>query len=158
VRLHRSQRVHAAIQGDRGSDADRVSRVAALSSPCNKAFKLISGVDKSELSDQAPGVKNYPPCRRFIRSCRPVMNTLGFAQRHACRGSRHCFSWSFCARSAFCCNVARQAMRHTAPVEIFNRATFDTGARGISHGAAWISCRRVARPSVSEKCSLKAQR
>jgi hypothetical protein len=49
-------------------------------------------------------------------------------------------------------------MRHTAPVEVFNRATFDTGARGISHGAAWMSCRYAARPSVSEKGSLKAQR
>jgi two-component system, cell cycle response regulator CtrA len=46
-------------------------------------------------------------------------------------------------------------MRHTAPVEIFNRATFDTGARGISHGAAWISCRRAARRSVSEKRSAE---
>jgi PleD family two-component response regulator len=41
-------------------------------------------------------------------------------------------------------------MRHTAPDEILIRATFDTGARGRSHGAVWISCRRAVRSAVSE--------
>jgi len=46
------------------------------------------------------------------------------------------------------CSTRNEA--YCAPLKFLIHAMFDTGARGRSHGAAWISCRRAARSAVGE--------
>jgi hypothetical protein len=41
-------------------------------------------------------------------------------------------------------NLVHEGDRAYCAVEFLNRATFDTGVRGVQHGAAWISG-RIAR-------------